>query len=108
MDTSGFPRTPKSKTVVHQADWSTEVPYGHCPACGSTGMEELPSPGAPYASFFCSDESCLTVMRTGEKPVRTKWEFQKPREVLLREGRSGSFWNPEHFPGQEIPLACPT
>lgn len=107
MAESNFPRLPGSNTIVHENDWnqSHDVPLGHCPACGSIGIEELSVPGDKDICFYCSDETCQTIMGT-RTPARTKWNRDKPLEMQQKE-MEGWSWNAEHFPGQEMPEASP-
>ena len=101
-----YAREPGSNVVVHEKDWAQNVPFGYCPACGSIGIEELSIPGDTDACFFCSDETCKTIMGT-RGPARTKWNQEKPVDVLEKE-KDGWTWNNEHFVGQDIPMVCST
>ncbi len=100
-----YPRKPGSSSVVTEKEWNQDAPFGHCPACGSIGMEEIPIPGDPEITFFCPDPKCLTVMGSRD-PARTKWFTKKSRDLLDKESK-GLFWNKEHFPDQDIPFTCP-
>ena len=38
-------------------------------------------------------------------PARTKWNQEKPKDVLEKE-LTGWSWNKEHFPGENLPDIC--
>lgn len=101
---SQYPRKPNSDTIVHEKDWGQGSPFGHCPACGSIGIEEIHISGDPVICFYCSDITCKTIMGS-RSPARTKWNIDKPNEVLIKEKRGWS-WNEEHFPGQNMSDIC--
>jgi len=56
-----YPRQPGEKKAVPREKWERNAPFGHCPACGSKGMEDVPCREADYIIFNCSDRDCLTV-----------------------------------------------
>ncbi len=100
-----YPRKSGSDVVVNEEDWNQDNQFGHCPACGSIGIEELRISGDPDIFFYCSDVTCKTVMGN-RGPARTRWYRSKPEEALKKE-RDGWSWNEEHFPGQDMPDVCP-
>jgi hypothetical protein len=101
-----FPRTVGSDKVVREDEWFQDDRYGYCPACGSIGIEEIAIPGDEVGCFYCSDATCITIMGDREQ-ARTKWNCEKPPEVLGKEEAGGWSWNEEHFPGQTFPMCCP-
>ncbi len=103
---ASFPRKPGSESIVNETDWNQSVSYGHCPACGSIAMEEIPLPGDEDVTFFCSDQTCKTIMGN-RSPARTKWTDAKDPEIIEKESNEDYSWNEHHFPNVQIPLACP-
>jgi len=99
MSENIYPRSPQSGKVVHEKDWNQGAPFGHCPACGSLGIEELHSSRNEPICFFCSDKNCQTIM--GERsPARTRWNQGKPPDILKKEAE-GWTWNDEYFPERD-------
>ena len=101
-----FPREVGSETMVNEKEWNQNASYGHCPACGSIAMEEMPLRGDKDVTFFCSDITCKTIM--GQRcPTRTKWTDSKDSGIIQRELNENYSWNDDHFPDLEIPIVCP-
>jgi len=101
-----YPREVGSNKVVHENDWNQNALFGHCPACGSIGVEELHCPGDEDICFYCSDPTCKTIQDGRNIPMQTKWTTDKPDEMQKRERKSGWSWNQEHWPNQTLPVAC--
>lgn len=98
---SDYPRTPGSDIRVEKKNWNQNAPFGHCPACGSLAMEDIPIPGDLYINFYCSDITCRNF-----RGRRTMWGLEKTSELLELE-ESGGSWNEKNFPGQNLPSCCP-
>jgi len=102
-----YPRMPGSDKVVRESEWKQGGPVGICPACGSKGIEELSCPGSEDICFYCSDPTCKTIQDGRTIPERTKWNSDKPKDMQQKEKELGWSWNQEHWPGQDLPMACP-
>ena len=100
-----YPRQIDSKEAVNGNDWNQNAPFGHCPACGSIGIEELHTSGGETIYFYCSDPMCKTI-RDGMVPMQTKWNVAKPEKMQKRERKSGWSWNQEHWPEPAPQLVC--
>ena len=99
-----YPRNVGEIKFVLESEWEQKAPYGHCPACGSIGIEELAIPGDPDGAFYCPDNYCKTIMGKRD-PARTKWNSMKPADIIDKELKCWS-WNQEYFPGQELSDIC--
>lgn len=96
-----YPRKPGSDVRIGEEKWNQNAAFGHCPACGSIGMEEIPIPGDGEISFYCSDTTCRDL-----KGRRTLWADSKTEQLLAQENE-GKSWNSINFPEQELPEFCP-
>lgn len=79
-----YARDPGSKGYILESQWNPKAPYGHCPACGSPGIEcrekkeraslETALPEEGIVLFSCSDKTCRT-KRTPRirRAKRTVW-----------------------------------
>ena len=97
-----YPRQPGSATRIDETNWVENPPFGHCPACGSIGIEELAIVGDPVITFYCSDPTCKDM-----RGRRTLWAIPKPDRFREREILEQWSWNKEHFPDQNLPEFCP-
>ena len=85
----GYPRVPGSKNPVLESQWNAQAPYGHCPACGSPGIEYHEEKGLESdlhedgnIPFTCSDKKCRT--KRSSKVTRAKhtiWYEHKPENL---------------------------
>jgi len=89
-----YPREPGSPGIVQEEKWNREAPFGHCPACGSLGIEEVPGIDCEGSYFRCSDESCRSniVVEHGRRETDTTWYENKTPEHREQE-RAGTSWN---------------
>jgi hypothetical protein len=92
-----YPRKPGSSVRVDVEQWVLDNPFGHCPACGSVGIEEFRTPGDPDARFHCSDETCMDT-----RGHLTIWGARKPEGIRIIEIEKNWSWNVAHFQGQNI------
>lgn len=103
-----YPRSPGSEDIVEPSSLVEDHPFGHCPACGSVGMEDGPSFESDIMFFGCSDFDCKTYYYetrptsdgghiTGKGGQRTKWTEVKTSEIRAMEEKLES-WNITHFP----------
>ena len=97
-----YPRKPGSDVLVDEAQYVVDNPIGHCPACGSIGIEEIAHPGDLDMMFWCSDPTCKDM-----RGHRTTWGSPKPDEYRKKELTQAWSWNAEHFPDQQFPRFCP-
>jgi hypothetical protein len=102
-----YAREPGENKVVHLREWNHDAPFGHCPACGSLGMEDAPCRESEEILFQCSDMSCLTCDSEGvedtsglvagvNRTYPTSWSDKKPRDLRQQESQ-GISWNTSHF-----------
>ena len=98
MSKDKYPRKPGSNVTVHEKNWNQAAAFGHCPACGSFGIEEYHCTGDKVILFFCSDETCQTIMGK-RSPARTRWNQDKPQDIIEKEA-GGWTWNNDHFRDQ--------
>jgi len=97
---SCYPRRRGSSLAVNETEWNKESPFGHCPACGSVGIEEGPSSECEVALFRCSDESCFTLIFVEGREFRkiaTAWSERKPDWQRAKETEGQTSWSWEHF-----------
>jgi hypothetical protein len=100
-----YPRKVGSSRVVYATQLCTEAPFGHCPACGSLGVEHLIESCDPDINFFCPDKHCRVILGNSA-PIRTIWCSAKTEQLLTLE-LQGSSWNEHNYPGIEFPPVCP-
>jgi len=103
-----YPRTPGSLEIAEPSALVEDAPFGHCPACGSVGMEDGPSFESDTMFFRCSDFECRTYYYEtrptldenqplkGKGSESTTWTEIKTPEIRELEGRLLS-WNYTHF-----------
>ena len=96
-----------SPDIAEPSAWA-ESPFGHCPACGSVGMEDGPSFESDTMWFRCSDFECRTYYYEtrptldennplrGKGSERTRWTETKTPEIRELEAKLES-WNTTHF-----------
>ena len=103
-----YPRTPGLLEIVEPSALVENAPFGHCPACGSVGMEDGPSFESDTMWFRCSDFECRIYYyesRPTLDPARpligkgsqtTTWTEIKTPEIRAMEEEWES-WNSTHF-----------
>ena len=101
-----YPRNQGETKSVGVDQWVEAAPFGHCPACGSIGIEFGPCFECETMDFFCSDPECNTYVYeempttdgkiVGRGSVVTAWVEPKPPEIRAMEANMQS-WNSTHF-----------
>ncbi|MDP3934824.1 MAG: hypothetical protein Q8Q46_01230 [Candidatus Giovannonibacteria bacterium] len=74
--------------AVEIEKWNRKSPFGYCPACGVTGVEELPGFECEFAIFRCPNDLCFSKTPTedgGFRIVHTVWHEKKPLRRRQRE-----------------------
>ena len=108
VENLSYPREVGSPDIAEPSALLEEAPFGHCPACGSVGMEDGPSFESDTMWFSCSDFECRTYYYEtrptldparplrGKGSQRTTWTEAKTPEIKAMEENLQS-WNLTHF-----------
>lgn len=83
--------------VTDWDEWNEESEFGHCPACGSWGREDLPSCESPNAWFKCTDDDCYTRYK-GDPPEDIVDERSRTNWIITNCGTRHTTWS-EDKPG---------